>query len=126
MQSELGYRPTFKGLVNTDGSKASRADAEQQTSFATGVTANASSILLTTQAATTTAGGTSTITITDDRVAADSIIFATIVDYANTIGAAALPIVVVDNVAAGSFDLVIHNEGSGALDAVLKIAIEVI
>lgn len=126
MQSEFGLRPTFKGIVNTDGSVAARSNPEQQTSFATGVTVNASSALLTTQAADTTAGGSSTITITDDRVAADSIIFASIVDYAGTVDATALPTVVVDSVAAGSFDLVVHNEGSGALDSVLKIAFEVI
>lgn len=60
-------------------------------------------------------------TVTNPFVTADSVVLANITDYSGSIGTAGLPQVIVDDIAAGSFKLVIVNGGANALNGTLKI-----
>lgn len=60
--------------------------------------------------------------VTNPLVTADSIILANVTDYTGTIGANGLPQVIVDNIVAGSFQLVICNGGVNVLAGAVKVS----
>lgn len=104
------------------------AQVTQGTSITTGVTINAVKGIITTLAATAGAAGATpnTFTVSNTSVAAGSFVTASIQDYAGTIATNGNPFVIVDNVLAGSFDIIISNaHGANALNGVLKINFEV-
>lgn len=59
--------------------------------------------------------------VTNPFVTADSIVLANVTDYSGTVGAAGLPQVVVDNIVAGQFQLVVCNGGVNALNGTIRI-----
>jgi hypothetical protein len=70
----------------------------------------------------TAAGGAETgFNVTNPFVTADSVVLANITDYSGAVGTAGIPQVVVDNIVAGQFQLVICNGGSAALAGTVKI-----
>lgn len=94
----------------------------QATSITTGVTTNTPSAIIRTQTASTGSQLSTTFTVTNSRVTTASTIVASVQDYSGTFGTAGLPIVAVDNIAAGTFDIVIGNAGSASLSGTLDIA----
>lgn len=106
---------------NTGIILAGAAAVTQITSIVTGVTVSGgNSGVITTFSAVTAAATTSVFTVTHPRCALTSVIIVNISDYAGTTG---LPSVSVDNILAGTFDIVIQNNHSAAaLNGVLKIA----
>lgn len=99
----------------------------QQTDITTAVTLNTASGVITTQAANAAAQGTNTFTVNNSTVLATSIVMVSILTYAGTAG---LPMVFVDNLTAGSFDVVITNvdesTGGAALDGAFTIGFVVL
>lgn len=59
--------------------------------------------------------------VTNPFVTVDSIVLANVTDYSGTVGAAGLPQVVVDNIVAGQFQLVVCNGGVNALNGTIRI-----
>lgn len=99
----------------------------QTTSIATSVTVNAPSGVITTVAdvSSITAQTVATFTVTNDSVLATSVVSATVVDYAGTYATNGLPVVNVDNIGAGSFDIIVinaHDTNSLSATGTLKIS----
>jgi len=92
----------------------------QQTSTATGVTANGEVGLITCFTSTLAAATAVTFTVSNSAVDADSVILLGIVGYSGTTG---FPVARVNNCIAGtSFDIVVTNvHASAALNGILKI-----
>ena len=101
----------------------SKANYTQATSLTTGVATTTPAGEVTPFSTLTTGAGLAEagFTVTNPFVTADSIILANITDYSAVIGTAGLPQVIVDDVAAGSFRLIIVNGGVNALNGTLKI-----
>lgn len=94
----------------------------QLTSITTGVTLSKPAGVITTVAATTTAAGSSTFTVTNTAVTATSIVSAFIQNYAGTYATNGFPVVSVNNVTSGAFNIVISNvHATNALNGILKI-----
>jgi hypothetical protein len=101
----------------------SKANYTQATSLSTSVATTTPAGEITPFSALTTGIGLAEagFTVTNSYVTADSVILANITDYSGTIGSAGLPQVIVDDVVAGSFRLIIVNGGANALNGTLKI-----
>lgn len=115
----------FTADITPESVTIEKGTVTQITSINTGVTVNAAAGVITTFLADTLADNTDVFTVTNSSVTATSVVLTNIQDYAGTTG---LPNVVVDNVAAGSFDIVIQNAGVAAsvLDGVLQIGFAVL
>lgn len=109
------------GKVSTSG-----ATVAQATNINTAVTANGVNGLITTQSASTAADASDTFTVSCSSVTTSSVVLANVVDYAGTFGTNGLPVVSVDAIGDGQFDIVVMNAGSTALSGVLKIGFLVI
>jgi hypothetical protein len=59
--------------------------------------------------------------VTNPFVTVDSVILANVTDYSAAHGTAGLPQVIVDDIAAGSFKLIIVNGGANVLNGTIKI-----
>lgn len=95
----------------------------QATSITTGVTINSDAGVITTVSATTAALGKSTFTVTNSSVEAGSIVIPAIVNYAGTYTTNGTPVVTVNNITAGAFDVNLLNvHTTNALSGVVKIA----
>lgn len=101
----------------------SKANYTQLTSLTTTVATTTPAGEITPFAAVSTAaGGAETgFNVTNPFVTADSIVLANITDYSAAVGTAGIPQVVVDNITAGQFQLVICNGGGTALAGTVKI-----
>ena len=95
----------------------------QGTSATTAVTANCDVGLITTFSESTAAAATTTFTVNNTGVNANSVIIPTIVSYAGTYATNGFPVVTVNNIVAGtSFDIKVSNvHASNALSGALKI-----
>lgn len=99
----------------------------QATSVTTGVTLSENSGVITTFSQSAAAGVSAAFTVTNTIVAATDKIVANIVDYAGTYTTNGVPVVSVDNIGAGSFDLVVSNaHGANALSGAVQIAFVVL
>lgn len=96
----------------------------------TQVTSLTTTVATTTPAGEITAFGTLTtgiglaeagFNVTNPFVTADSIVIANVTDYSGTVGTNGLPQVIVDNITAGQFQLVICNGGANALNGTVRI-----
>jgi hypothetical protein len=111
-------------VVNAQG-PTGRA-VTQTGSITTGVTINSNAGVITTVSATTAGGAKSTFTVTNSSVEAGSIVIAGVQNYAGTYGTNGIPVVTVNNVVAGAFDVNIVNvHDSNALAGVLQIGFSV-
>ena len=113
----------------TGGVNATMTNVSQLTSITTGVTANGRHGRITTQAATAGAAGATpnTFTVTNSEVAATDIVHVTLLDYAGTIATNGNPFIQVDNIGAGTFDIIVSNAHSAnALNGALVIGYTVI
>lgn len=125
--SEFGYLPLYAGNSVKTGLIVQKANVSQATSITTGVTANGSSGIITTQAASTAANGASTFTLTNSAIKAESIVFAHIVAYSGTYATNGTPTIAVDTIADGSCDIVIMNGAAvNALAGTFQIAFAVL
>ena len=107
----------------TGGIALPTSSVTQLTSITTGVTLSNTSGIITTVSATTAAASASIFTVTNTLVTSASRITVNINDYAGTFATNGLPVVCVDNITSGSFDIVITNmHASNALSGILKIA----
>jgi len=99
----------------------------QITSLTTGVTINGQSGVITTfNAATGAAAAGAGFTVTNNAVLATSSVVATICNYSGTYGTNGFPMVYVQTVADGAFNIIPANlHASNALNGVLKIAFTV-
>lgn len=121
--SEFGNLPLFTPPSISDGVQLRKEHVGQATSNTTAVTLNALTGVISTQAADAAAGVSASFTLNDSKIQADSIIQVAIIDYAGAYTTNGLPIVAVDNIAAGSCDIVVSNaHSSAALSGVLKIS----
>jgi hypothetical protein len=112
------------GVTQAQGPTA-RAVTQTGT-ITTGVTVNADAGLITTVSSTLAAVTATTFTVTDSRVEAGSVIVAKVNNYSGTYVTNGIPIVNINNVVAGAFDLTIVNvHASNALSGVLKIGFHV-
>ena len=94
----------------------------QITSLATGVTINADTGVITTVSATTAALGNATFTVSNSAVSAASTVLVNVQNYAGTYTTNGTPVVAVNNVVAGAFDVKVLNvHTSNALAGVLQI-----
>jgi hypothetical protein len=104
-----------------------KSTVTQGTSITTGVTINSPSGVITTVALTTAANAAEApFTVSNTYVKSDSIVLANIVDYDPTTSTNDLPLVYIDDIANGSFKVIVGNGGSGVLDAAVKIAFVVL
>ena len=103
--------------------KVIKSTVTQLVDATTAVTLNASAGIVTTFAETVAANGTQAFTVNNTFVGTDTLVLASVQDYAGTTG---LPTVIVDNIASNSFSLVVQNGGSAALNGVLKISFLVV
>lgn len=103
--------------------KVIKSTVTQLVDASTAVTLNAAAGIVTTFTETVAANGTQAFTVNNSYVGAGTIVLASVQDYAGTTG---LPSVIVDNIAEGSFQVVVQNGGSAALNGVLKVSFLVI
>ena len=123
MSSQFGQLPVYQGAVSSDGMLVYKTNVAQATSITTGVTANGSAGIITTQAASTAGGAATTFVFTNSSIKADSVVKAQVVGYAGTFATNGLPVVVVDTIVAGSCDVVVMNAHSAnALGGAVEIA----
>jgi hypothetical protein len=102
----------------------SKANYTQATSLATTVATTTPAGEITPFSALTTGAGLAEgtgFTVTNAFVTADSVVLANVTDYSVAHGTNGLPQVIVDDVAAGSFKLIIVNGGANALNGTIKI-----
>lgn len=97
--------------------EVSATSVSQLTSITTSVTADNGAGIITTQAASAAANATQTFTVNNNKVATTDNVLLTIQSYSGS----SIPTVRVDNISTGSFDIIIGNCGSAALDAALVI-----
>ena len=126
-----GFEVWFTAVSTTawDSSNPEKVEETQATNITTGVTVNGLSGLITTQNASAGAAGATpnTFRVTNSKVRAESRVNAWIQNYAGTYATNGTPIVNVQGVADGLFDIVISNaHGTNALSAALKIGFEVL
>lgn len=92
----------------------------QATSITTGVTVNADAGVITTVSSTLASGSSTTFTVTDNVVTAASVILLTVDDTAAGVVKAS-----VTSIGAGSFQVKLLNQGSGALAGIVKVYFKV-
>lgn len=116
-QDSSGIIPTFQSVKIGKGSSPVARTVTQASSITTGVTLNRASGTITTVASTLAAAAEATFTVTNSHVETTDVVV-----VSTTYAGAGTPIVYVQKVAAGSFDISISNlHASDALDAVLVI-----
>ena len=99
----------------------------QITSLVTPVTVNAGAGVITTVSATTLAVTSERFTVTNSEVIATSVVSLTLTDYSGTYVTDGIPVITVDNVGAGTFDVVVTNaHATLALAGVLQISFTVL
>lgn len=128
-----GMRVTYEGLSATAWKSTSESSASaanlvtQGTSVSTGVTLDKTKGIITTFSQSAIAAASSTFTVTCNKATTASNIKAYIIDYAGTFTTNGIPVVAVDNRAAGAFDIVVSNaHGANALSGVLKIGFDIV
>lgn len=100
--------------------------ATQLTSTTTSVTLAAYNGVITTFTQTAATGVSVTFTVTNSLVVAGDNVRASVVDYAGTFSTDGIPVVSVDNIIDGAFNIVISNvHAANALSGVLKIGFKV-
>lgn len=114
--------------ISPDSVTITKSTVTQATDINTAVTLNASAGVITTVTPDTLAQVSDTFTVNNTSVLATSVVIAHIVDYGGAYGTNGLPVVNVDNIAAGSFDIVILNADMDTALGVgpLQIAITVL
>jgi hypothetical protein len=105
--------------ITADDVKLNVGEVTQITSTANPVTLNAGAGIITSYTSTLAADSQTRFTVTCDSCVAASLILANVVDYPS--GATGVPTVHIDNIASGTFDIVITNVGAAALNDVYKI-----
>ena len=95
----------------------------QLVSPATTVVLNAATGIVTMYTSVLAAGAFQAFTVTNSYVGAGVVILVSIQDYSGTAG---LPNVIVDNLGEGSFQVVLQNCGSVALDGIVKVSFLVV
>jgi len=121
----------FNALVDVvNGTDFTQGTVTQITSITTGVTLNTLAGLITTASLGIIPPDTSkTFTVTNSNVTAASIIMATVNDFGTggVWGTNGIPIVTIDNVTAGAFDVVINNAGvNGTGGQTLLVAFNIV
>jgi hypothetical protein len=101
----------------------SKANYTQATSLTTTVATTTPAGEITPFSAVTTGIGLAEtgFTVNNPFVTADSVVLANVTDYSVAHGTNGLPQVIVDDIAAGSFKLIIVNGGANALNGTIKI-----
>ena len=89
----------------------------------TAVVLNAAAGIVTMFTSTLAASGFQAFTVTNSYVGAGTIVLACIQDYSGTTGQ---PGVIVDNIAEGTFQIVLQNGGSAALNGIVKVSFLVV
>jgi hypothetical protein len=103
--------------------KLSKTAVTQTGTITSGVTVDAAAGRITTVALTTAANTVEApFTVTNSYVAADSVVIATISGYSGSTITNDLPQVYIDDVAAGSFKVIVGNGGAGTLDGTVTIS----
>jgi hypothetical protein len=91
------------------------------------VIVDGSSGVISTFASAVVAEASITFTVSNENVAADSVVLVSIVDYSGVFSTNGIPVVAVQSVVEGGFDVVLTNaHGVNALDGTLKIAFLVV
>jgi hypothetical protein len=99
----------------------------QTTSQTADVIVDGSSGVISTFASAVVAEASITFTVSNENVAADSVVLVSIVDYSGVFSTNGIPVVAVKSVVEGGFDVVLTNaHGVNALDGTLKIAFLVV
>ena len=117
---------TTTGSITCDQLFTNKGTVTQATSITTGVSLNAVSGVITTVSATTAGASASDFVLTDGFIQTTSVVLITLLDYSGTIVTNGIPVVCVDNIAAGSCTIRIVNvHASNALSGVLKIGFNI-
>lgn len=98
-------------------SKFGKVAVTQETSTVTPVTANAISGTITMVASTLAADAVETFTVSNNRVALDSVVLVSVSGYSGS----SIPTVRVSSIASGSFTVSVGNAGAAALDAAVTV-----
>lgn len=105
----------------------SKGSVTQITSLTTGVTVNAPTGIITTVTATTAAVSSNAFTVTNNRCFSTSHIFAMIDDYTGTFATNGIPLLAVDTIVDGSFQIIVSNaHNANALNGILRIVFLII
>jgi hypothetical protein len=124
--SPLNNQRLIYDSVSSNWINAVTTAVTQLTSITTGVTCNAPTGLITTVNTNLATVTSTTFTVTNTRVAATSAIVVSISDYSGTYVTNGIPVVSVDNVTAGTFDIILTNVGANALGGTLNISFAVL
>lgn len=113
--------------TGTGGLNLPKDTQTQLTDINTAVTSNSISGIITTVSATNPAGAAESFTVNNDRVKATSVVLVNTVAYSGTITSNGLPIAIVQNIQAGSFDITLLNaHHTQALNGTVAIAYTVL
>ena len=128
MSSYLPNPPLIPGDLNVTAFQVTRPKVIKDTvtqlvNPATGVTLNAAAGIVTQFTSTLAANASQAFTVTNSYVDATTIVIASIQDYSGSTG---LPSVIVDNVGEGTFQIVLQNGGSAALNGIVKVSFIVV
>lgn len=109
--------------AGTGGISFPKATITQLTSLTTGVTVNSTAGVITTVPATLASNATASFVVTNNRVAATSVVVAGVQAYSGTFGTNGIPTAAVSAVAAGSFTVTLANShGTAALNGAVGIS----
>jgi hypothetical protein len=104
-----------------------KATVTQTTSITTAVTINSSVGIITTVSASTAAASAATFTVNNSQVAASSVVLVTLVAYSGTLGTNGFPVINVNSIGSGSFNIQIANvHASNSLSGTLQIGFMVL
>ena len=100
-----------------------KSNVTQTGSITSGVSTSASSGVVTTVAAAVVASSSTTFTISNPLVSSSSVVFANVSNYSGVYQTNGVPRIAVQNINAGSFDVVVINShATNALAGVLNVS----
>jgi len=124
----IPYPPLIPGDLEVSAFQVTRPKVIKDTVTqlvdpSTAVVLNAAAGIVTMFTSTLAASGFQAFTVTNSYVGAGTIVLASVQDYSGTTG---LPGVIVDNIAEGTFQIVLQNGGSAALNGIVKVSFLVV
>ena len=124
----IPYPPLIPGDLEVSAFQVTRPKVIKDTVTqlvdpSTAVVLNAAAGIVTMFTSTLAANGFQAFTVTNSYVGAGTIVLTSVQDYSGTTG---LPSVIVDNIAEGTFQIVLQNGGSAALNGIVKVSFLVV
>lgn len=116
-----------KFTVTTSGILLPHSTAVQTPNVTSSVSVSGSSGIITTVTSTLAALTAQTFSVSNSSVRPDSVVVVSTVNYTGTYGTDGIPVISVDSIVQGGFDIVITNaHGTAPLDGILSISFIVV